>query len=222
MLDIKILREQPDVVREGVRRKGEDPARIDAALALDERRRALIQQTETLKSRKNNVSAEVAKLKAKGDDASSLITEMRSVADAIKAGDEDLKKVDAELQSIMLSIPNIPHSSVPDGSSPADNKVIDTWGEIPVIDFTPKPHWELMEKLGIIDFPRGTKITGAGFPVYVGKGARLERALINFFLDEAASNGYIELLPPLMVNAASATGTGQLPDKEDQMYTADT
>jgi seryl-tRNA synthetase len=221
MLDIKIVREHPDLVRDGVRRKGEDPSRIDAVLALDERRRVLIHQTETLKSKKNTVSAEVAKLKSGGQDASALISEMRSVADAIKAGDDDLKRVDEELTGIMLTIPNIPHTSVPDGASPADNQVISTWGDEPVIDFTPKPHWELMEKLGIIDFPRGTKITGAGFPVYVGKGARLERALINFFLDEAAAHGYTELMPPLVVNAASATGTGQLPDKEDQMYTAE-
>jgi seryl-tRNA synthetase len=119
---------------------------------------------------------------------------------------------------VMLSIPNLPHPSVPDGKTPAENQVIAEWGETPVIDFQPKPHWELVEKLKIIDFVRGTKITGAGFPVYVGKGAQLERALINFFLDQGCDAGYTELMPPLMVNEASARGTGQLPDKEDQMY----
>ena len=218
MLDIKFIRAQPDTVREGARKKGDEPSRVDDALRLDARRRHLLQTVEALKSRKNVVSAEVAGLKAKGLDATALITEMRSVADEIKTIDTDLARVEEELYSVLLLIPNIPHSSVPAGRTPADNQVIAAWGEEQVIDFTPKPHWELVEKLKIIDFARGTKITGAGFPVYVGKGAQLERALINFFLDEAAARGYTELFPPLMVNAASATGTGQLPDKEDQMY----
>jgi seryl-tRNA synthetase len=143
---------------------------------------------------------------------------MKTVSDTIKALDDELKTVDETLHSTLLLVPNIPHPSVPVGRTPAENQVIATWGEEPVIDFKPKPHWELVEKLNIIDFARGTKITGAGFPVYVGKGAQLERALINFFLDEAAQHGYTELFPPLIVNADSATGTGQLPDKEDQMY----
>jgi seryl-tRNA synthetase len=218
MLDIRFVREHPDLVREGVAKKGDDPTRVDEAVLLDDRRRYLIQQTEALKSRKNDVSAQVAKMKSKGVDASALIAEMRTVADTIKSIDDELKTVEESLRSALLQIPNIPHASVPIGKTPADNKVIATWGEPPVIDFVPLPHWELMEKLKILDFPRGTKITGAGFPLFVGKGAQLERALINFFLDEAAAGGYTELMPPLMVNAESATGTGQLPDKEDQMY----
>jgi seryl-tRNA synthetase len=150
-----------------------------------------------------------------------LITEMRAVADEIKGLDDNLKTVEEQLRAVILQIPNIPHPSVPVGRTPADNVPVATKGEPPVIDFPARPHWELIEKLQIIDFARGTKITGAGFPVYVGKGAKLERALINFFLDEAADAGYTELMPPLMVNAASATGTGQLPDKEDQMYVVD-
>jgi seryl-tRNA synthetase len=221
MLDLKIIREQPERVREGIRRKGEDPAAIDEVLRLDAHRRALIQETEGLKSRKNAVSQQVARLKSKGEDAGPLIAEMRSVADRSKDLDEELKAAEEKLRAALLAIPNLPHESVPSGKSPADNQVIATWGEPPVIDFPPRPHWELMEKLGIIDFPRGTKIAGAGFPVFVGKGARLERALINFFLDEAAASGYTELMPPLLVNEASATGTGQLPDKEDQMYTVE-
>ncbi len=221
MLDIKLLREQPDLIKDGIRKKGEDPALVDAVLQLDEQRRTLIQKTESLKSRKNQVSDQVAKMKANKEDASAIILEMRQVAEEIKAIDAELKAVGEKQTAALLTIPNIPHASVPLGKSPADNQAIATWGEPPVIDFPPRPHWELMEKLGIIDFPRGTKITGAGFPVFVGKGARLERALINFFLDEAAEQGYTELLPPLVVNAASATGTGQLPDKEDQMYVVD-
>lgn len=221
MLDLKLIREHADLVREGVRKKGEDPASVDEVLRIDERRRALIQETEGLKSRKNTVSQTVARMKSKGEDAQAVIEEMRSVADRIKALDGELKSEEGRLRSVLLAIPNIPHESVPEGKSSADNQVVASWGEPPVIDFPPKPHWELMEKLGIIDFPRGTKVTGAGFPFFVGKGARLERALINFFLDEAAANGYTELLPPLLVNEASATGTGQLPDKEDQMYSVD-
>jgi seryl-tRNA synthetase len=218
MLDIRFIREQPDAVKTGIQRKGEDPARVDEILKLDEQRRQLLQKSEALKSRKNTVSAEVARMKSKGEDASAVIAEMKTVADNIKALDDELKGIEEKLHAALLLIPNIPHPTVPVGRTPAENRVVSSWGEEPVIDFKPKPHWELVEKLNIIDFARGTKITGAGFPVYIGKGAQLERALINFFLDEAATRGYTELFPPLVVNAASATGTGQLPDKEDQMY----
>jgi len=126
--------------------------------------------------------------------------------------------VEEQFHSVMLQIPNVPHPSVPEGKTPADNQEVAKWGSPPVIDFKPKTHWELNEKLDLIDFERGVKITGAGFPVYKGQGARLQRALINFFLDEATAKGYKEIQAPLMVNAASATGTGQLPDKEDLMY----
>lgn len=218
MLDIRFIREHAEEVRSGVAKKDEDPAKVDEAIKLDEHRREILQKSETLKSRKNDVSAQVAKLKSQGKDAGSLIAEMRTVADTIKKLDDEWKSVEESLRAVLLQIPNIPHSSVPPGKAPADNRVLSTWGEPPTIDFKAMPHWEIMEKLGIIDFPRGTKITGAGFPVFVGKGAQLERALINFFLDEAGHGGYTEVLPPLLVNVESATGTGQLPDKEDQMY----
>ena len=218
MLDLKTIREHTESVKEGIRSKGEDPARIDEILTLDEKRRQLVQHSESLKSRKNTVSADVAIMKAKKEDATALIEDMRAVADEIKTIDAELAGTEERLRAVLLTIPNIPHPSVPIGRGPAENKVIAEWGEATPTDSALRPHWELMEKLKIIDFARGTKITGAGFPVYVGKGARLERALINFFLDEAGRRGYTELLPPLMVNAASATGTGQLPDKEDQMY----
>ncbi|MBX2990400.1 MAG: serine--tRNA ligase [Bacteroidetes bacterium] len=220
MLDIKFVREHAEVVKEGVTRKREDPAKVDEALALDEKRRHTLAQAEQLKARKNSVSAEVAKKKSKGEDATAVFEEMRKVADEIKSLDHDLAAIEADLRNVLLAIPNIPHPSVPVGRTPEENQIVATWGEPPAIDFKPRPHWELVEKLGIIDFPRGVKITGAGFPVYVGKGAKLERALINFFLDEAEAAGYTEVMPPHVVNAASATGTGQLPDKEDQMYVA--
>jgi seryl-tRNA synthetase len=218
MLDIKLLREHPDLVREGIRKKGDRVESVDEALKLDEERRQLLQKVETLKNTKNTVSARVAKLKSGGQDASALISEMRGVAEEVKKLDERIRIVEERLQTTLLQIPNIPHETVPIGTSPADNTVIAQWGEPPAGDFSPRAHWDIIDKLGIIDFARGTKIAGAGFPLYVGKGARLERALINFFLDEAAAAGFTEVLPPLMVNAVSARGTGQLPDKEDQMY----
>ncbi len=218
MLDIKFIRENADAVRAGVRLKGEKESTVDEAIALDEQRRRILQSVESLKSRRNAVSADVARMKSKGEDASALIGEMRSVAEEIKTLDTSLAAVEENLRGALLLIPNMPHPSVPAGTTPADNKPVAEWGEAPAADFPLRPHWELMEKHRIIDFGRGTKITGAGFPVYVGKGAQLERALISFFLDEARGRGYTEMSPPLMVNVASATGTGQLPDKEDQMY----
>lgn len=220
MLDIKFIRENKEAVLAGVNKKGEDPSRVDDAIALDEQRRHLVQQGETLKSKKNTVSAQVAKLKSTGGDAAALIEEMRGVADEIKLLDDSLATVESQLREVLLQIPNIPHASVPVGRTPAENQVVAEWGEEKKFDFSMKPHWELLESLKLVDFARGTKITGAGFPVYTGKGAKLERALINFFLDEAAASGYTELLPPFVVNTASVTGTGQLPDKEDQMYVA--
>ena len=218
MLDIRFIREHPDEVRAGVARKGEDAGKVSEALRADERRREILQKSEALKSKKNDVSAQVAKLKSQGKDASDLISKMRTVAEDVKVLDDELRAFEGQLHALLLQIPNIPHASVPDGRTPAENLVISSWGEPPAVDFRLLPHWDVMEKLHILDFPRGTKMTGAGFPVFVGKGAQLERALINFFLDEAIHAGYTELLPPLVVNAGSATGTGQLPDKEDQMY----
>ena len=218
MLDIKFIRDHADAVRAGVRLKGEDASLVDGALAADEQRRLALQKVEALKSRRNTVSANVARMKSKGEDASALIAEMRSVAEEIRGLDAALAAIEENLRAALLLIPNLPHASVPPGRTPADNQTVAAWGEEPAVDFELHPHWELMEKLGIIDFARGTKITGAGFPVYVGRGAQLERALINFFLDEARTRGYTEMSPPLMVNTASVTGTGQLPDKEDQMY----
>ncbi len=218
MLDMKFLRENPDTARAGVRAKGESPTRVDEALKFDEERRHILQAVEMLKSKRNTVSNQVAGMKSRGEDASGLITEMRVVADEIRGMDERLRSVENCLRGVLLQIPNLPHPSVPAGSTPAENRVIAQWGEPPAADYVPRPHWEMLEKHGLIDFARGTKISGAGFPLYVGKGARLERALIDFFLDEASAAGYTEVFPPLMVNAESAQGTGQLPDKEDQMY----
>jgi seryl-tRNA synthetase len=218
MLDIKFIREHPDLVREGIRKKG-DIDRVDEILSLDGRRREILGAAEALKNTRNVVSEQIGKLKKEKQDASGPIAEMEKVKESIKALDEELKGVEEKLNAILLTVPNIPHPSVPVGTKPEDNVTIATWGEEPAVDFEMQPHWVLAEKLDIIDFERGVKISGAGFPVYKGAGAKLQRALINFFLDEGGKNGYREIQPPLMVNAASATGTGQLPDKEDLMYT---
>lgn len=220
MLDLKYIREHLQEVRDGIRAKGLT-VNLGSLLSLDEKRRALIQEGEALKSKRNQVSAEVGKLKREGKNAESVIDEMESVKARIQAIDAELRDVDEEIRGIMLTIPNLPHPSVPVGSSPADNKEVSVWGEPPQVDFPLKPHWELAERLGIVDFSRGGKIAGAGFPVYIGKGAVLERALINFFLDEAANRGYKEIAPPILVNEDSARGTGQIPDKEDLMYVAE-
>jgi seryl-tRNA synthetase len=218
MLDIKFIREHPDAVKEGIRKKG-DTDRIDEILSLDTQRRELVQKVEVFKNRRNVVSEEIGKLKRSGQDASTAMSEMESVKTQIKAIDDELKGVEEKLNGLLLTVPNVPHPSVPEGKTPADNKVIAEWGAKPSFDFKPKSHWELVEKLDIIDFERGVKITGAGFPIYKGQGAKLQRALINFFLDEGSARGYREIQPPLMVNEVSARGTGQLPDKEDLMYT---
>jgi len=217
MLDLKFIREHPDVVKRGMKSKGVTD-RVDELLKLDERRRSLIQKSEGLKAKKNAVSAEIARMKESGKDVAKSVSDMNAVKEEIKALDEQLSTVEQEVGRILLSIPNIPHPSVPVGTQPADNQEILRWGESVEVDFTLKPHWELGEKLEVIDFARGGKVTGSAFPFLVGKGARLERALINFFLDEAIAQGYREIMPPLLVNEASASGTGQLPDKEDLMY----
>ena len=217
MLDLRFIREHPDLVREGTRKKGEAD-KITDVLHLDEQRRELIAKTESLKNRRNIVSEEIAKLKKSGQDASGPIAEMNKVKEDVKKLDDELRAVEEELNKLLLTIPNVPHPSVPEGKTPADNQIMSSWGKLNEIDFAPKPHWEIAEKLGIIDFERGTKIAGAGFPLYRGAGATLQRALINFFLDEAHVRGYTEIQPPLMINEASAIGTGQLPDKEDLMY----
>ncbi len=220
MLDLKFIRENKDIVKAGIAAKG-DTNRVDDILALDEQRRTIITSVEAMKAKKNSVSEQVGKLKRAGQDASAIIAEMESVKNSIKGLDEELKVVEEDLQKLLLQVPNVPHPSVPIGSTPADNQVVGTWGEKPSVDFKLKPHWEIVERLGIIDFTRGAKVAGAGFPFYVGKGARLERALINFFLDQASEHGYNEIWAPTVVNEDSARGTGQIPDKEDLMYVVD-
>ncbi len=220
MLDLKFIRDHSSLVKEGIRTKHEVD-NIDEIISVDEKRRALLQEGELLKATRNDVSAKIGKMKKSNEDAGPAIAEMNIVKERIQAIDEELKVVETRLDALLLSVPNIPHPSVPVGMTPADNQEIFAWGGKPSFDFELKPHWELAEKLGIIDFMRGAKVAGAGFPFYVGKGATLERALINFFLDRASERGYTEISAPLFVNEESARGTGQIPDKEDLMYFAE-
>ncbi|MBM4160850.1 MAG: serine--tRNA ligase [Ignavibacteria bacterium] len=217
MLDLRFIRENLDLVRNGAEAKGM-VVDLDGLTALDEQRRKLIQEGESLKAKRNEVSAQIGKLKKEGGDPSRAIAEMEIVKERIQTIDQDLRYAEQKLDELLLTIPNVPHPSVPLGGTPADNKEVFRWGEPPVVDFPLKPHWELAEKLGIIDFARGAKVTGGGFPFYLGKGATLERALVNFFLEQAIQRGYKEISPPLVVNEDSARGTGQVPDKEDLMY----
>ncbi|MCK6543513.1 serine--tRNA ligase [bacterium] len=217
MLDLKFIRDHTELVKTAAKEKKFE-ADVDAVIRWDDERKVVIRKVEDLKARRNKASEEVAKLKKAGQNADAVIAETKSVGEEIKALDEQLKVIEKNLRDVLLTIPNVPHPSAPQGSSPEDNQTIFTWGTLPTADFELKPHWELAEKHNLIDFATGVKIAGAGFPVYRGAGAKLQRALINFFLDSAADNGYTEVQPPIVVNTDSATGTGQLPDKEDQMY----
>ena len=207
MLDLKFIREHTDLVKQGIKAKREVD-NVDEIISLDEQRRGFIQEGEVLKAKRNEVSGKIGDMKKAREDASAVIAEMNGVKNRIQAIDEELKAVQERLDALLLTIPNIPHASVPIGASPQDNKEIFAWGEKLSPDFELKPHWELAEKLAIIDFGRGAKVAGAGFPFYVGKGAALERALINFFLDQASERGYTEMSAPLVVNEESARGTG--------------
>lgn len=219
MLDIKFLRAHFDEVKERMQHRGEDLTDFEKFGGLDQRRRELIMESEALKNRRNEVTQQVAALKREKKDATKLIEEMRGVGEKIKALDAELKQVEAELEMLMLSIPNIPHESVPVGDSEEDNVEIRKWGEVPAFGFEPKPHWDIATDLGILDFERAAKVTGSRFVFYKGLGARLERALYNFMLDlHVEEHGYEEVLPPYMVNRASMTGTGQLPKFEEDAF----
>lgn len=217
MLDSKILRENLEAVEARLMTRG-GAVNLAGFRNLDSRRREFLQQSEELKALRNRVSEEISRIKDKSQ-AQGQIAEMREVGIRIKALDEELKIIEESLEQIVLTIPNIPNEKVPVGASEADNVVNRKWGEPPVFPFTPKPHWELGESLGILDFERGAKLTGARFTLYKGAGARLERALINFMLDlHTERHNYIEMLPPFMVNRESMTGTGQLPKFEEDLF----
>ncbi|MBO8170018.1 MAG: serine--tRNA ligase [Thermoanaerobacteraceae bacterium] len=218
MLDIKFVRSNPDVVTEGLRKRGSDIS-LDNFLKLDEKRRNLLNEVEKLKNKRNTVSEEIGRRKRAGEDAEDMILEMRQVSQKIKEMDDEIKEIENELQKELLSIPNVPHESVPEGANEEDNKEIRRWGTVRKFDFQPKPHWEIGEALDIIDFERGAKVAGSRFIFYKGLGARLERALINFMLDtHTGEHGYTEIFPPFIVNSEAMVGTGQLPKFKEDMF----
>ena len=211
MHDLNHFREHLDVFADMAKKRG---IALDLAgfRALDKERRELITSTEQLKAQRNKASDEIARLKKEKKNAESLIAEMKQVSERIKQADERIAELDAKQREFLLTIPNLPHSSVPAGHSAADNVEVRGWGAPPKFDFTPKPHWELGEHAGILDLEAASKIAGARFAVYKGWGARLERALANFFLDvHTREHGYTEVLPPFLVNTASLMAAGQLP-----------
>jgi seryl-tRNA synthetase len=223
MLDIKFIRENPEIVKKGIVNKNEKDT-VDQILELDEKRRSLISQVEDLKAQRNSASQQIGQIKKSGGDASAQIAEMKRVGDMIADLDTQLGVVEDDLHKLLMWIPNLPHESVPIGKSADENVEVRQWlpdgfkfeKDEKVLD-----HIELGKKLKILDFERGAKISGSGFPVYLGKGAQLERALINFMLDlHINDHGYTEVIPPLLVNRDSMYATGQLPKLEDDMYLA--
>lgn len=219
MLDMKRLRNDFDEIKEKLKYRGEDLSELDAFGELDNQRRQFIAETEELKAKRNEVSKQISVLKKEKKDADDMIIEMREVGDRIKTVDTKLKEVEQKLETLLLSIPNIPHESTPIGETEDDNVEVRSWGEVSQPAYEQKPHWELATELDILDFERASKVTGSRFVFYKGLGARLERALMNFMMDlHADEHDYQEMLPPYMVNRTSMTGTGQLPKFEEDAF----
>ena len=217
MLDLNLIREQPDLVRTALKNRQMDPSPVDDILRLDEKRRSLLTQVETLKAERNAVSKEIGRTKD-ATEREEKIAAMREVGEKIAALDKEVAEVEAELNSILSAMPNIPDARTPVGTSEDDNVVLRTIGQLPEFDFEPKPHWDLGPALGVIDFEQGTKITGSRFYVLSGAGARLQRALIAFMLDLHIRQGYTEKYLPFMVKTATVFGAGQLPKFADNLY----
>ncbi len=218
MLDLKFIREHFAEVEAGVRKKNVN-LDLSEFPRLEEQRRQLLIRGEELKARRNRVSEEIGQARKQGREAADQIAEMKQVSEQIKALDGDLKQVEDKLYQLQIRIPNLPHASVPEGKSAADNVVVRQWGELPKFDFEAKPHWALNESLRLIDFAGGAKVSGSFWVNFHGKGAKLARALINFMLDlHVEKHGYTEVLPPFAVNRQAMFGTGQLPKLEDDMY----
>jgi seryl-tRNA synthetase len=221
MIDLKRIRNNPDEIKVKMENRGEnfDLSLIDEVVELDQKRRNILIEVEELKNKRNTTSAEIPKLKKQSIDVSETMKEMKQLSDTIKNHDIELNKIDERIEYIMMRIPNIPHDSVPNGSTDEDNVEIKKWGDIRKFNFQPKEHWTIGTENNLLDFERAGKITGSRFTVYKGLGARLERSLINYFLDTHTSeNGYDEILPPYMVNRSSMTGTGQLPKFEEDAF----
>ncbi|HPB37680.1 MAG TPA: serine--tRNA ligase [Syntrophorhabdus sp.] len=218
MIDPKMLREKSEIVFESLKKRGAE-INMDRLFSFDEKRRMLIQESEKMKSERNELSNEIARLKKSGSDAENKISHLRDLGKDIEGLEQELRIVEKEWENMLLVIPNIPHESVPVGTSETDNKEVRVWGEKPSFDFAPLPHWDIGEKLDVLDFKRAAKITGSRFTLYKAGGALLERALINFMLDlHTREHGYTEVLPPFMVNRDAMTGTGQLPKFEEELF----
>lgn len=217
MHDLGYFREHLEVFEQMARNRGVS-LDLEGFRALDGERRKVIHAVEQLKAQRNKASEEIARLKKSGQDAAGILAEMKQVSEEIKKSDERVAELDLLLRAFMLTVPNVPHSSVPVGRSAAENVEVRRWGAPPKFDFIPKPHWEVGEGAGILDLAVAAKMTGARFAVYKGLGARLERAIANFMLDTHAKNGYTEILPPFIVNTASLTGVGQLPKFAADMF----
>jgi len=218
MLDIKVIREDPERVKKACRDKN-DKADIDAILELDEKRRSLLTEAESLRANQNKASEEIGKVKKAGGDAAEAIAAMKEVSKQVSEMTAQVREVEEELHQAMLRVPNIPHQSVPVGPDEEHNVTVREWGEMKKFDFEPAPHWELGEKMDIIDLPRGAKVTGSGFIVMKGVGSRLQRGLINMMLDyHVDKHGFTEVTVPYIARAESMTGTGQLPKLADDMY----
>lgn len=219
MLDIRAIRNDADKYKNGIKRKKADPALIDSLLTADESWRGALAEVERLKSVRNKASEQIAVKKKQGQDATADIAEMKQVSDQIKTLDEEVRTFEVQVRELLLAIPNIPHDSVPDGESEAENVELRLWGEKPNFDFAAKPHWEVGTNLEIVDFERGAKVTGSRFVIYKGLGAKLERALANFMLDyQVEKNGYTEMFPAFIANETSLVGTGNLPKFGDEMF----
>lgn len=219
MLDIKRIRERPDEVRQGLKARGADVSVVDVVLALDVQRRDLLTETETRKSERNRISKMIGDLRRRGQDTAEIQSQVRVLGDDIAVLDDKVSAVELDLEAKMLMIPNLPSPHTPVGPDASGNRVVRTWGEPRQFDFEPKSHIALGEQLGIFDFGRATRMTGAGFPLLVGAGSRLQRGLIQYMLDlHITEHGYTEILPPVLCNTKSMTGTGQLPKMQEDMY----
>ena len=218
MLDLKFIRENRDKVSAAILNKHE---RIDLEqlLLLDEKRRKLIAEADSLKQERNKASSLIPQLKKEGKDPQTELARMKEISDKITSWDGELRDIETQIDYLLLRIPNLPHASVPVGEDDSANVVVRQWGDVPQFDFQPRPHWELGELHGILDLPRSAKISGSNFALFIGLGARLERALISFMLDlHTKQHGYKEIWPPHLVTRQTMTGTGQLPKLEEEMY----
>lgn len=225
MLDVRRIRENLEEIKVLMGRRGEgefDPEDLDEVIALDDKRKDILKEVEVLKNQSNVESKKIPQMMKNGEDVTAIKAELKELSDRIKNFDVELKEVEDALRYRLLRIPNVPNPDVPQGETDEDNVEIRTWGEIPKFDFENKAHWDIGTGLDILDFERASKITGSRFTLYKGLGARLERSLVNFFLDQhTANHGYVEVLPPFMANRNSFVGTGQLPKFEEDMFKID-